>query len=60
MSASPFCFSPEAFRWRFHLPNYLVELYKQLKSACRRSTTIPSWTLPMPAGYVIGQDGVIL
>jgi peroxiredoxin len=29
-----------AFRLRFDLPDYLVELYKQLKNVCRRSTTI--------------------
>ena len=49
-----------AFGLRFHLPEYLVELYKQLKNDLPRFNDDPSWTLPMPARYVIGQDGVIL
>jgi len=50
----------EAFGLRFHLPDYLVELYKQLKNDLPTFNDDPSWTLPMPARYVIGQDGVIL
>ncbi|MCC8952292.1 AhpC/TSA family protein [Bradyrhizobium sp. Pear77] len=50
----------DAFGLRFHLPNYLVELYKQLKNDLPTFNDDPSWTLPMPARYVIGQDGVIL
>ncbi|MBR0900522.1 AhpC/TSA family protein [Bradyrhizobium tropiciagri] len=50
----------EAFGLRFHLPDYLVELYTQLKSDLPAFNDDPSWTLPMPARYVIGQDGVIL
>jgi peroxiredoxin len=49
-----------AFGLRFHLPDYLVELYKQLKNDLPTFNDDPSWTLPMPARYVIGQDGVIL
>jgi peroxiredoxin len=49
-----------AFGLRFHLPEYLVELYKQLKNDLPTFNDDPSWTLPMPARYVIGQDGVIL
>src|ERR1700731_2004004 len=49
-----------AFGLRFHLPEYLVELYKQLKNDLPTLNDDPSWTLPMPARYVIGQDGVIL
>ena len=50
----------EAFGLRFHLPDYLVELYKQLKNDLPTFNDDPSWTLPMPARYVIGEDGVIL
>ncbi|UFX42907.1 AhpC/TSA family protein [Bradyrhizobium sp. 41S5] len=50
----------DAFGLRFHLPDYLVELYKQLKNDLPTFNDDPSWTLPMPARYVIGQDGVIL
>ncbi len=49
-----------AFGLRFHLPDYLVELYKQFKNDLPTFNDDPSWTLPMPARYVIGQDGVIL
>jgi peroxiredoxin len=49
-----------AFGLRFNLPGYLVELYKQLKNDLPTFNDDPSWTLPMPARYVIGQDGVIL
>ncbi|WP_024520265.1 peroxiredoxin-like family protein [Bradyrhizobium sp. Tv2a-2] len=50
----------EAFGLRFNLPNYLVELYSQLKNDLPTFNDDPSWSLPMPARYVIGQDGVIL
>ena len=49
-----------AFGLRFNLPDYLVELYKQLKNDLPTFNDDPAWTLPMPARYVIGQDGVIL
>jgi len=49
-----------AFGLRFNLPDYLVELYKQLKNDLPTFNDDPSWTLPMPARYVIGRDGVIL
>ena len=49
-----------AFSLRFELPDYLVELYKGLKNDLPTFNDDPSWTLPMPARYVIGQDGTIL
>jgi peroxiredoxin len=49
-----------AFGLRFNLPDYLVELYKQLKNDLPTFNDDPSWTLPMPARYVIGPYGVIL
>jgi len=49
-----------AFGLRFELPDYLVDLYKEFKNDLPTFNDDPSWTLPMPARYVIGQDGVIL
>jgi peroxiredoxin len=49
-----------AFGLRFELPDYLIELYKSLKNDLPAFNGDPSWTLPMPARYVIGQDGTIL
>jgi peroxiredoxin len=49
-----------AFGIRFTLPTYLVDLYKNLKNDLPAFNGDPSWTLPMPARYVIGQDGTIL
>jgi peroxiredoxin len=49
-----------AFGLRFNLPDYLVELYKQLKYDLPRFNDDARWTLPMPARYVIGRDQVIL
>jgi len=47
------------FGLRFALPDYLVDLYRQLKNDLPSFNDDPAWTLPMPARYVIGQDGVI-
>jgi peroxiredoxin len=49
-----------AFGLRFALPDYLVDLYKKLGNDLPTVNGDPSWTLPMPARYVIGRDGVIL
>lgn len=49
-----------AFGLRFELPGYLVELYKQLKNDLPTFNADPSWTLPMPARYVIAQSGEIV
>ncbi|PGH57332.1 alkyl hydroperoxide reductase [Azospirillum palustre] len=49
-----------AFGLRFALPDYLVELYKGLKNDLPAFNGDPSWTLPMPARFVIGQDGTVL
>ncbi|MCW1430656.1 peroxiredoxin-like family protein [Novosphingobium sp. JCM 18896] len=50
----------DAFQLRFELPDYLQELYKTVFSNdLAVANGEPSWTLPMPARYVIGQDGVI-
>jgi peroxiredoxin len=49
-----------AFGLRFTLPDYLVEVNKALKNDLPAFNDDPGWTLPMPARYVIGQDGTIL
>ncbi|WP_269506441.1 peroxiredoxin-like family protein [Burkholderia sp. IMCC1007] len=49
-----------AFGLRFALPDYLVDLYKALKNDLPAFNNDPSWTLPMPARYVIGQNGIVL
>jgi peroxiredoxin len=49
-----------AFGLRFQLPDYLVELYTSFKNDLPAINGDPSWTLPMPARYVVGQDGTIL
>ncbi|MEE3627610.1 peroxiredoxin-like family protein [Nitrospirillum sp. BR 11752] len=49
-----------AFGLRFELPGYLVDLYKGLKNDLPAFNGDPSWTLPMPARYVIAPDGTIL
>jgi len=49
-----------AFGLRFSLPDYLVELYKSLKNDLPAFNGDASWTLPMPARYVIAPDRTIL
>lgn len=49
-----------AFGLRFAMPDYLVELYKGLKNDLPAFNGDPSWTLPMPGRFVIGQDVTIL
>jgi peroxiredoxin len=48
-----------AFGLRFALPDYLVDLYKSLRNELPTFNGDPSWTLPMPARYLIGVDGTI-
>ncbi len=49
----------ESFGLSFALPAYLVELYKALRNDLPSFNGDSSWTLPMPARFVIGQDGMI-
>jgi peroxiredoxin len=49
-----------AFGLRFELPAYLIDLYKMLKNDLPSFNGDDSWTLPMPARYVIAQDRTIL
>ena len=50
-----------AFGLRFKLPDYIIDLYRHVS---RNNLAIingdPSWTLPMPARFVIAQNGAIL
>src|SRR5690242_10441319 len=48
-----------AFGLRFTLPDYLIALYKQLRNDLPAFNADPSWTLPMPARFVIGSDRII-
>jgi peroxiredoxin len=49
-----------AFGLRFELPDYLVELYRKLKSDLPAFNGDSSWTLPIPARYLIAPDRTIL
>ena len=49
-----------AFGLRFELPDYLIELYKGFGNDLPAINGDDSWTLPMPARFVVGQDGIIL
>ncbi|TDQ89541.1 AhpC/TSA family protein [Paraburkholderia silvatlantica] len=49
-----------AFGLRFELQDYLVELYKSLKNDLPAFNGDRSWTLPMPARYVIASDDTIV
>lgn len=50
----------DAFGLRFSLPDYLIDIYKHaFKTDLAVINDDPSWTLPMPARYIIGQDGII-
>jgi peroxiredoxin len=49
------------FGLRFELPDYLIELYKSAgKIDLPSFNGVPSWTLPMPARYVIAPGRTIL
>jgi peroxiredoxin len=49
-----------AFGLRFSLPDYLVALYRRLGNDLPAFNNDPSWSLPMPARYVIRYDGIVL
>ena len=49
-----------SFGLRYALPNYLVDLYKRLKNNLPAFNGDDSWTLPMPARYVIAPDRSIV
>ena len=47
------------FRLRYRLPEDLIAVYKGFGNDLTIGNGEPSWTLPMPARYVIETDGVI-
>jgi peroxiredoxin len=49
----------DAFGIRFRLQDELIEAYKGFNVDLPVINGEPSWTLPMPARYVIAQDGTI-
>lgn len=49
-----------AFGLRIQLPGYLVDLYRRVGNDLPAFNDDPSWTLPMPARYVIRHDGIVL
>jgi peroxiredoxin len=49
----------DAFGIRFRLQDELIEAYKALGVDLPVVNGEPSWTLPMPARYVIAQDGTV-
>lgn len=49
-----------AFGLRFTLPPELVEVYKGFGNDLTTVNADPQWRLPMPARYVIAQDGKIV
>jgi peroxiredoxin len=48
-----------AFGLRFRLPDDLIAVYKGFGNDLAVVNGEPSWTLPMPARYVIASDGVV-
>ena len=48
-----------AFGIRVVLPDYLQDLYRSLKTDLAVINGDPSWSVPMPARYIIDRDGVI-
>jgi len=51
----------EAYGLRFELPDYLIDAYKTVfKNDLAVINDDPAWTLPMPARYVIEQNGMIV
>ncbi len=47
------------FGLRFKLPDYLKEIYQKFGIDLEASNGDDSWTLPMPARYIIGRDSII-
>ncbi len=49
----------DAFHLRWTAPDYLRDIHMQVGADLTLFNGDDSWTLPMPARYVVGQDGVI-
>jgi len=50
----------EEFGLKFGFPEYLIEVYKGFGANFERFNGDDSWTLPMPARYVVSQEGVVV
>ncbi len=50
----------EKFGLKFAFPVYLIEAYKGFGADFERFNGDDSWTLPMPARYVVNQQGIII
>ena len=49
----------ELYGLRYRMPDYLIELYKQLGVSLPAFNADESWTLPVPARFVIDRQGQI-
>ena len=49
----------DQFGLRFELPSYLRELYRTFPLDLEKFNGDPSWTLPVPARFVVDQQGII-
>lgn len=49
----------ESYGLRYALPDYLIETYQSFPIDLEASNGDDSWTLPLPARYIIDTDGVI-
>jgi peroxiredoxin len=49
----------EEFGLKFSFPDYLIEIYKGFGADFERFNGDDSWTLPMPARYVVNREGII-
>jgi peroxiredoxin len=47
------------FGLRFSLPDYLREIYRTFPLDLEKFNGDPLWTLPIPARFVIDQQGII-
>lgn len=52
--------SAKAFGILFDMPEYLSNLYAGFGNDLTKINAAGTWQLPLPATYVIGQDGIIL
>ena len=50
----------ESFGLKFAFPDYLIEVYRGFGADFERFNGDDSWTLPMPARYVISKEGKIV
>ncbi len=50
----------EDFGLKFAFPDYLIEVYQGFGADFERFNGDDTWTLPMPARYVVNQEGIIV